>query len=130
MAARTSGAWVAFGVQMCTTSTSSAASSSSTVPVGNSAPIRSAAARDDSGVEPTIRETTPPARRTARACTVPMKPTPMMPARTRSAIVDSSGCAGVAGAPHGGLLGRSGTGWFGYLMPPAKPWMNFFWANR
>ena len=41
IAARTSGAWVAFGVQMCTMSTSSAASSSSTVSVGVVAPTRS-----------------------------------------------------------------------------------------
>ena len=61
-----------------------------------SVPSSSAAARDDSGLAPTAATTTPPALRTARACTVPMKRTPTMPARTR-AVTGPPGI-GVAGA--------------------------------
>ena len=96
---RTSGAWVAFGVQTCTTSTSES-SSCSRVSAADSAPSSSAAARDRCGVEPTTADRIPPLRRMARACTVAMKPPPTMPARMRSVTVVPS--------LVGGVLGRDG----------------------
>jgi hypothetical protein len=86
-------AWVLFGVQMCTTSTSSAAASSAIDPTPRSAPSTSTARAVASGVRPVVATTTPPAARTACACTAPMNPAPTIAARIRGVIVTSSGPA-------------------------------------
>src|SRR6476469_1513757 len=75
-------ACVAFGVQTCTTSTSAESISSSTEAAGAVAPNWPAAAAAAAGLDPATRLTRCPADRTARACTPPMKPVPMIPARS------------------------------------------------
>src|SRR3984893_5685429 len=74
---------------MCTTSTSGALISSSAEAAGGSIINRSAALAACSKVEAATRVRTPPAASTARAWTVPMKPGPMIPARSGRVITSS-----------------------------------------
>ena len=79
-----------FGVQMCTTSMSPAVARSAARASCRSAPSRSTAATPLSAVDPATAVTAPPAARTARACTAPAKPVPIMPERSRSLTSTSS----------------------------------------
>src|SRR6478736_1731242 len=108
MAAWASSAWVAFGVQMCTTSISSRSIRSRPEFAVCSACQASAALRASSGVADATACTTPPAARTAAACTSPMKPVPMMPDLMRSMGFLSP--VGDSGGSRAGRLFSSGEG--------------------
>src|SRR5919202_6363507 len=82
------------------TSMSSAASSSS-AEEPRSACRRSAAAADSRGAWAATAASTAPVARTAFACTLPMKPTPMMPARIRSVMADASWVVSMRGGGCG-----------------------------
>ena len=81
-AASASGRCRWLGVQMCTTSTSGASTSSSAVSNERSAPSAAAASRPRSGEDAATPTRRAPARRADRAWTAPMNPVPAMATRT------------------------------------------------
>jgi len=81
-AIRTNGACRWFGVQMCTTSTSGEVTSSSADAAPQAAPSWRAESSTSTGDASATAVRVPPAARTARAWTSPMKPSPMIPERS------------------------------------------------
>ena len=77
------GTWEAFGVQMCTTSMSLAATSSMSANAV-SAPQDAATSWDRSGEEAITPTTSAPASSAARRWTVPIMPVPRMATRRRA----------------------------------------------